>query len=60
MEEKIIEVIEVDEEVGFLFADGFTWSKGQHRLWNYEEVKEGSDFKRYVASGKIVVLDASS
>lgn len=59
MDEKIIEVKEVDEGVDYLYVDGFTWPKGQMRLWNYEEVKDGPDFKRHVESGKIVVLDPS-
>jgi hypothetical protein len=59
MDEKIIEVKEVDEGVGYLYVDGLTLEKGVHRLWNYEEIKDGPDFKRYVASGRIVVLDTN-
>jgi hypothetical protein len=59
MDEKIIEVTKVDEEVGYLYVDGLTLQKGINRLWNYEELKDGPDFKRYVASGYIVVLDSN-
>ena len=53
--DKIIEVVEVDEKVGYLYVDGLTFTKGRHELWNYEKIKDGPEFQRYVASGKIVV-----
>jgi hypothetical protein len=56
MDDVFIEVKEIDEEAGYLFVDGLTLSKGRHKLWNYEVVKDGPDFKRHVASGKVVVL----
>jgi hypothetical protein len=51
-----IEVRDVPDPPGYIIVNGnLSYMEGLHPLWNYEQVKEGRDFKKYVKEGKIMV-----
>jgi hypothetical protein len=51
-----IEVRGVPNPPGYIHVDGGpTYSNGLHSLWNYDQLKHGPDFNKYVNEKKIIV-----
>jgi hypothetical protein len=44
-------------DAGYVLIGHMTFEKGEHVLWNYEEIREWPDFKNLCAAGKVEVLD---
>ena len=43
-------------ELGYVIIGRMTYPEGEHELWNYEDVKEWSDFRKLMEEGKVVLL----